>query len=148
MSTILSWPPLWLWAAAGLMLAIAEMLVPGYFLIWLAAAALATALLTGALGLGLEAGAVTFAVLALAAVAAGRAVMARRGGAAGEQSLNNRAAQVVGQAVVVTQAISAGQGRVRLGDSEWLARGSDAPVGTSMRVTALEGTVLVVARDH
>ncbi|WP_333839379.1 NfeD family protein [Novosphingobium sp.] len=148
MSTILSWPPLWLWAAAGLVLAIAEMLVPGYFLIWLAAAALATALLTGALGLGLEAGAVTFAVLALAAVAAGRAVMARRGGAGGEQSLNNRAAQVVGQAVVVTQAISEGQGRVRLGDSEWLARGSDAPVGTSMRVTALEGTVLVVARDH
>ena len=148
MSAILSWPPLWLWAAAGLVLAIAEMLVPGYFLIWLAAAALATALLTGALGLGLEAGAVTFAVLALAAVAAGRTVMGRRGGAAGDHSLNNRAAQVVGQAVVVTQAISAGQGRVRLGDSEWLARGSDAPVGTSMRVTALEGTVLVVARDH
>jgi len=37
--------PQWGWLALGVVLATAEMLVPGYFLIWLAAAAIVTGLL-------------------------------------------------------------------------------------------------------
>ena len=44
----------------------------------------------------------------------------------------------------MVQAIENGQGRVRVGDSEWNARGPDAAVGVHVRVTGAEGTVLLV----
>ena len=46
--------------------------------------------------------------------------------------------------MIVAQAIEGGAGRVKLGDSEWLARGPDAPVGARMRVTAVQGVILIV----
>ena len=61
-----------------------------------------------------------------------------------DPKMNDRGARVVGETVVVTQAIEGGQGRVRLGDGEWLARGVDAPVGTRLRVTGHDGVVLIV----
>ena len=45
---------------------------------------------------------------------------------------------------MVTQAIDGGSGKVRLGDSEWLAKGADAAVGARLRVTGHDGTVLLV----
>lgn len=139
--------PLWLWAALGLVLAIAELLAPGYCLMWLAAAALLTALASGGLGLGLPAGAVVFAVLAPIAVLLARRWMAAHPAPAGAR-VNDRAAELVGQVVVVTQPIADGSGRVRLGDGEWLARGPDAVAGTALRIAAVDGTVLVVERAH
>ena len=44
----------------------------------------------------------------------------------------------------VVQAIENGRGRVRVGDSEWNARGDDAPLGAHVRVTGAEGAVLLV----
>jgi membrane protein implicated in regulation of membrane protease activity len=54
----------------------------------------------------------------------------------------------VGEVVVVTQAINDGSGRVRQGDSEWLAKGPDAEPGTRMRVSGHNGTVLLVEHLH
>ena len=39
-------------------------------------------------------------------------------------------------------------GRVRLGDSEWLAKGPDAEPGTRMRVSGHDGAVLLVEHLH
>ena len=58
--------------------------------------------------------------------------------------MNKRADRLVGETVVVTQAIEGGTGKVKLGDSEWLARGADAAVGVRLRVTGHEGTALLV----
>jgi membrane protein implicated in regulation of membrane protease activity len=135
--------PLWLWAGLGLVLAVAELLLPGYFLIWLAGAALLTALLAGLTGAGVAFQVVVFAVLALALVLAARRWIARER-AAPRTTINDRAAQVIGAVVVVTQALEGGEGRVALGDGEWLARGEDAPVGARRKVVGVEGTRLVV----
>ena len=40
--------------------------------------------------------------------------------------LNDRTAQLIGQVVTVVVAIENGEGRVRVGDSEWSARGGPA----------------------
>ncbi|MFN5643675.1 MAG: NfeD family protein, partial [Sphingomonadales bacterium] len=58
--------------------------------------------------------------------------------------LNDRGARLAGEIVTVVQAIEHGRGRVRVGDSEWNARGDDAPVGAHVRVTGAEGAVLLV----
>lgn len=138
----------WGWMALGVALAIAELVAPGYFLIWLAAAALLTGLVAAAMPIGLEAEIVLFVVLCALALAAGRRWVLRHPVASADPLLNDRGGQIVGQSVVVTHVIEGGNGRVRHGDTEWLARGPDAQPGTRMRVTGADGTVLVVEHLH
>jgi membrane protein implicated in regulation of membrane protease activity len=138
----------WAWLALGLVLAVAEMAVPGFFLIWLAGAAIVTGLLAWAVPLSLAWQIVIFAGLALVAVFAGRRFLAANPVVSADPLLNDRGGRLVGETVVVTQAIDGGAGRVRQGDSEWLAKGPDAEPGTRMRVAGHQGTVLLVEHLH
>jgi inner membrane protein len=137
--------PHWAWLTAGLLLAAAEVLAPGLFLIWIAGAALLTGLACWLLPMPVWAQFLLFGELAAVAVLTVRSRL-RDWRARGPETtlLKDRATQLVGASVVVTQAIVHGEGRVHVGDSEWLARGEDAPVGTRLRVARLEGTALVV----
>ena len=136
--------PHYSWLAIGLLLAAAEMAVPGVFLIWMAGAALIVGFATWLYPLSLMAQIVLFAVLAIAFVFTGRRYLRANPIEPVDPNMNDRGAQAIGQTVVVTQAIEHGSGRVRLGDSEWLAKGPDAAPGTRLRVAAHEGVVLVV----
>jgi inner membrane protein len=138
----------WGWMALGVALAIAEMIVPGYFLIWLAAAALATGLVAAVLPIGLNGEILLFVVLCALALAAGRRWFARHPGVSADPMLNDRGGQLIGQTALVTHVIEGGSGRVRQGDTEWLARGPDAPPGTRMRITGSEGITLIVEHLH
>ncbi len=138
----------WAWLALGLILAVAEMAVPGFFLIWLAGAAIVTGLLVWAVPLSLAWQIVIFAVLALTAVLVGRRYFRANPVEAADPLMNDRGGRLVGEVVVVTQAIDGGAGRVRQGDGEWLAKGPDAEPGTRMRVRGHEGTVLLVEHLH
>ena len=136
--------PHWVWLAIGLILAAAEMAVPGVFLIWLAGAALITGVLSWLLPIGLPIQIVIFAVLAIVAVFAGRRYLRDNPVEAADPKMNRRGARLVGETAVVTQAIEGGTGRVHHGDSEWLARGADAAPGTRVRITGSDGAVLLV----
>ena len=59
-------------------------------------------------------------------------------------ALNQRGHQLVGRTVLVVEAIIAGRGRVRVGDSLWIAEGADAPIGRAVVITGVAGTVLRV----
>ena len=133
------------WLALGLVLAVGEMAIPGVFLIWMAGAALVTGLIAWVLPIGLPVQVVLFAVLSIIAVFAGRRFLAAHPVVSADPKMNLRGERVVGEMVVVTQAIEGGQGRVKLGDSEWLAHGADAPAGTRLTVVGHDGTVLKVA---
>jgi membrane protein implicated in regulation of membrane protease activity len=138
----------WFWLALGLLLAVGEMAIPGVFLIWLAGAAIVTGLVTWIVPIGLPLQVVLFSVLALASVFAGRNWLRRNPVEAADPKMNDRGARLVGHTVVVTAAIDGGEGRVRVGDGEWLARGLDAEPGTRMRVCGHEGTLLIVEHLH
>jgi membrane protein implicated in regulation of membrane protease activity len=58
--------------------------------------------------------------------------------------MNKRGLRMAGQVATVTEAIANGQGRVHHGDSEWIARGNDAPVGAKVRITGADGAELLV----
>ncbi|CDO37100.1 MULTISPECIES: NfeD family protein [Novosphingobium] len=132
------------WLAIGLVLAIAEMAIPGVFLIWMAGAALITGLVAWIVPIGLPLQIVIFALLSIIAVFTGKRVLRDHPVVAADPKMNQRGERVVGETVVVTQAIEGGSGRVRLGDSEWLAKGADAIVGTRLKVVGHDGVVLVV----
>lgn len=133
------------WLAFGLVLAVAEMAIPGVFLIWMAGAALITGLVAWVVPIGLPLQIGLFAVLSIVAVFTGRRFLAAHPVVALDPRMNDRGARIVGETVLVTQAIEGGQGRVRVGDGEWIARGADAAVGTRLRVTGHDGAILEVA---
>lgn len=140
--------PHWFWLGLGLLLAIGEMTIPGVFLIWMAAAALVTGLVAWLVPIGMPLEVLLFAVLSLGFVFAGRRWLRGHPVEPADPKMNHRGARAVGEVVVVSQALADGQGRVRLGDSEWLARGPDADPGTRMRVTGADGAILLVEHLH
>lgn len=137
--------PGWLWAIGGVLLLIAEVIAPGFFLVFVGAAAIATGLFTLLFDLGLAAQLGLFAIYSILAVMAGRRWYAQPEGPAGAL-INEPAARLIGRSVEVVAAVDDHGGRVRLGDSEWSARGGPAAPGDRVRVTAIDGNCLMVER--
>lgn len=136
--------PQWWWLILALLLAIAEIIVPGFFLIWLGAAALLTGIVTLLLGIGTPAQFILFAVASIAAVYAARRWLRDNPVTSSDPMLNERTARLIGEIVTVVEAIDGGRGRVKVGDGIWQAHGPDTPAGAKVRVMGAEGTVLVV----
>jgi membrane protein implicated in regulation of membrane protease activity len=143
-----SFEPHWTWLAIGLLLAAAEIAVPGVFLIWMAGAALITGLVTWLVPIGFPLQIVIFAVLAIVAVFSGKRYLRANPVVSADPLMNDRGGRLLGETVVVTYAIDGGTGRVKQGDSEWLAKGPDAEPGTRMRIIGHDGAVLMVEHLH
>jgi membrane protein implicated in regulation of membrane protease activity len=133
-----------MWMLGAIFLGIAELIVPGVFLIWLAAAAAATGLLTLAFGIGLPFQFALFALLAIASVYLGRRWYIANPMPSADPMLNDRAARLVGRTVVVTAAIVNGEGRVKVGDGVWSCRGPDCAEGSRVRIAGSDGSCLKV----
>ena len=134
----------WVWLMLGLLLAALEMLVPGVYLIWLAAAALITGTLTFAFDLSLPLQVVDFVFLSLIAAFSAKRFLGERPIESSDPLMNRRGARMVGETALVVTAIKHGSGRVKVGDSEWIARGADVPAGQRVRITGTDGSSLLV----
>jgi membrane protein implicated in regulation of membrane protease activity len=62
--------------------------------------------------------------------------------------LNDRTARLTGQIVTVIGAIENGEGRVKVGDGIWTARGPDAAAGTQVRIVGADGQCLRVEPER
>jgi membrane protein implicated in regulation of membrane protease activity len=140
--------PPWLWLIGGVVLLIAEIIAPGFFLIFIGAAAIATGLFAVLLGLGTTSQLALFALYAIIAVLVGRRFYANRTSDSADPLLNDRAGRLVGKVVTVVQAIDDHDGRVRVGDSEWGARGGPAAAGERVRIVGLDGNCLKVEAER
>jgi membrane protein implicated in regulation of membrane protease activity len=141
--------PAWLWLIGGVLLLIAEVIAPGFSLIFIGAAAIATGLLAMLLGFGLVLQLALFAILAFLAVRiGGRRFYASRYDYSADPLLNDRAGRLLGKVVVVVQPVDSHGGRVRVGDSEWSARGGPAAIGDRVRIVDIDGNCLKVEAEH
>jgi hypothetical protein len=130
--------PWWGWAIGGAVLALAEMHTPGSYLIWIALGAALTAALDAAYGLSTSVQLVTMTVASAASCAVGYFVYRRVDRRQrDEPTLNQREALLVGERGVVCADIRHGTGKVRLGDTVWLAEGPDLPAGTAVIVRSV-----------
>ncbi|QGP78978.1 NfeD family protein [Sphingobium sp. CAP-1] len=136
----------WAWLVLAALLGIAEVMIPGVFLIWIAVAAALTGLIALALPIGLPLQLLIFAGLSLVAVWGGRRWYVDNPVASTDPLLNDRTARLIGQTVTVAEAIRDGEGRVKVGDSVWNACGEDAAAGARVRVTGADGATLRVER--
>lgn len=136
--------PHWFWLTIGVLLAAAEIIAPGFFLMWLGAAAVVTGIIAWVLPIGVPLQVGIFAVLSIFAVWASRKWLDSNPIASSDPLLNDRGGRLIGETVAVVEAIESGQGRVKVGDSVWTAKGPDAPVGARVRVIGSDGSRLIV----
>jgi hypothetical protein len=136
--------PHWLWLLAAVVLGILEIVAPGVFLVWFAAAAALTGLATMVLGIDLPFQLVLFTLFSIAAVYGGRRWYLSNPVESSDPLLNDRGARLAGETLTVVSAIENGRGRVRVGDSVWACKGPDAPEGAKVRVLGADGSCLRV----
>lgn len=134
----------WHWWILGLVLLVAEMLLPtGFFLIWIGVAAIlvgAVSWLVPAVGWEMEM--VMFGVLSVVSFLVWKRY--RPNIASDQPSLNRRGHSYVGRTFTLTSPIVNGIGMLHVDDSQWRIIGADAPAGTQVRVTAADGATLRV----
>ncbi len=136
--------PHWAWLSLGVLLAAAEIIMPGFFLIWIGAAAIVTGVVVWILPLGIPLQLGIFALLSFVALYGGRRWLKANPISSADPHLNQRAGRLVGEVLTVTKAIEDGRGRARVGDGEWPVRGPDAAEGAKVRVISADGGVLMV----
>ena len=133
------------WLIVAVLLGIAELSVPGVFLVFLAIAAAVTGIAVFALpALPLAAQLGSFAAWSVVTVLIGKRWYRDYPVEGGDPMLNDRAARLVGEVVTVETAIVDGHGRVLVGDGGWPAQGPDAEVGALVRITAVVAGHVVV----
>ena len=134
--------PEYVWLSLAALLALAELFVPGVFLIWVAAAAAVTGILTLFIDLTVAGQLTLFGLSTIFAVLGGRRWYLMHNVESENPLLNDRAAQLVGKTVTIVETVSATSGRVKVADGEWPAKGPDMEKGTVAKVAAVENGVL------
>jgi len=130
----------WNWMVLGFVLLTLEILTPGVFMLWIGLAALivgaASLMLWNAGFWSWEVQVVVFLALALVCAFAGKKIMGSGKETSDQPLLNRRGDQLVGRTATLTEPITNGRGRVKIGDTMWRVSGPDLPVGTTVRVKA------------
>lgn len=138
----------WAWWIFGIALLVAEVVVPGNFLIWVGIAGVATGLLSNLLWQTSwwtwEVQWLVFALLSAVSLFVGRTWLLRSGNISDEPTLNDRGASLIGRTADLIDPIVNGHGRVRIGDTIWMVNGPDLPSGTKVRVVSSHGSGLKV----
>jgi membrane protein implicated in regulation of membrane protease activity len=137
----------YLWWIVALVLIAIEVIMPGYFMLWIGIGAAATGVLALIVpGTSLLLQAVAFALLAFASCAVYWYALRPKlqHDDMGETRLNRRGEQLIGGRYELIEAIVNGRGKARVGDGQWLVSGPDLPAGTTVEVVAVDGATLKV----
>ena len=138
-------PDFWHWWILALALIIVEMFVPGTFFLWMGIAAVVVGLAAWLIpAMGWEFQLMLFAILSLVSIVAWRVYQRRHPDESDQPALNRRGEQYIGRVFVLETPIENGFGKVRVGDTLWRVRGSDAAAGRRVKVVGTEGVLLLV----
>lgn len=133
----------WGWLTAAAVLLIAEIMVPGIFLLWLGIAALIVGLVSFVIDWGWQLQWVAFALISIAAIPLWRR-LAQAGETSDQPFLNRRVEAMVGRVFTLERPIVGGAGTIAVDDTIWRVTGSDAPAGSRIRITRVDGATIHV----
>lgn len=141
----------WHWVGLGIILLAIEVAVGTFDLLWVSVGAFLTALFAVLVPLpagGWQGQMVFFGLAAIAFVISGRTLFkGLRRSQTSHPHLNDRLANMVGQQGEAATAFIDKRGKVKVGDTVWLAAQADAAtitLGDAIVVTGSEGSVLMV----
>lgn len=139
----------WHWWIIGTILFIIEMMVPTSFFMWIGLGALLTGFISFIMigiqqPLSLEIQGLLFAILSIVSVFIGKNVLKKNASKATTTTLNRRGAQYVGRVITLTEAMHNGRGHTRIDDTLWSISGPDCPALTQVKITDVDGSLLIV----
>ncbi|GMU69242.1 MAG: hypothetical protein AMXMBFR37_15740 [Steroidobacteraceae bacterium] len=134
----------WHWWVAAAVLAAIETFMPGAVAIWFAVSAAVVGALVLILPVPWQLQLVLFGVLGIVAIVLFRNYARRNPEDTSQPSLNQRGAQYVGREFTLVEPIQQGFGKMKVGDTVWKVAGPALPIGARVRVTGVDGAVLVV----
>ena len=148
MDTLLSFFGPWTWFIIAIALFLLELLAAGVFFIWLGAAAIVTGLIDLMVPMTWQTELAVYAALSVIFVLVGRPIVMKRINLETDQpNLNNRNQNFIGQRYQLSDPLTGGRGTLKINDTLWRIRGNDAPQGTWVTITAVDGLELVVEAD-
>lgn len=139
---------IWIWWTLAAVLLMMELLVPGVAFIWLGLAAAAMGVVAFLLpGIPWQADVAIYGVVAVALVYIVRP-WAREDAIQDEANLhlNRRMDGYIGRVVELPAAIENGEGYLIIDDTRWRVRGPDLKRGQPVKITGVEGLVLLVEK--
>jgi inner membrane protein len=135
----------WGWFVLSAVLIGLEIAVPGAFMLWLGLAAALTGVVSLFVVMAWPFALLVFAILSVICALIGKQIAGRVDARDRDQPfLNRRADALIGQSFTLNEPIINGEGRIRIGDTVWHVSGEDAPAGTRVTVTKINGGRLVV----
>ncbi len=128
------------WFSLGMLLLIAEVIIPGIFLMWFGLAALLTGVIDWLIpGLSWQIQALAFAVLSVGLVFGVRPYIGLELNKETDRpDLNRRLYSLIGEVTTLTRPIQNGHGEVKIGDTLWRVTGPDLPKGTRVKVVGVD----------
>jgi membrane protein implicated in regulation of membrane protease activity len=138
----------WHWWILAAILLVGEMLTMTTYLFWVALAAIVVGIVKWLFpSIDWEIQGLIFAIWAILSVMFWWKIQKNKPLNKEQLSLNHRAEQNIGKVFTVEEAIENGEGKIRVGDSLWLARSdNDIAKGSKVKVIAAEGTALRVEK--
>lgn len=137
----------WYWWVLAIIFLVIEMLVSGFFFLWLAAAAGLTGLLLWLIpSLSTDSQLFIFAISAVLAIVLWRFYGKTGATITDHPLLNKRGQQYVGRIFNLYAPIINGQGRIKVDDTLWTVHGEDCPINSRVKITAVHGTTFSVEK--
>jgi len=137
----------WNWWLLALILLVVELLAPGFFFLWMAAAGFVTGcllLLIPVLDIKLQVS--IFSVLSVVAITLWKLYDKKHPIITDHPLLNKRGQQYIGRVFSLYKPIENGEGKIKVDDSIWKVHGQDCDISAKVKVIAVRGTVFDVER--
>jgi inner membrane protein len=135
----------WYWWVLAVLLLAIEIIAPGFFFLWMSIAGVITG---GVLflipGTSLEMQLLVFSLLSFLSILVWRRYVGKLPDKTDHPLLNKRGAQYIGRTFTLIEAIENGQGKIKVDDSIWKVQGTDCPIGSKVKVVAVDGVIFKV----
>ena len=131
----------WHWWILGVGLIVLEVFAPGTFFLWMVGF-----ILLLAPDLGWQYQFMVFSIFSIVSIAAWRLYLRNHPTQTDRPTLNRRGEQYVGRNFTLEHPIVNGLGKIHVDDSIWKIRGEDCAVGSRVKVTGVDGTILLVEK--
>ena len=141
----------WHWFIFAIVLLVLEMLISGFFFLWLGAAAISVgAILAFRTDMGWEQQGLVFAVLSIVYLVGFKYWRSGRDIDPDQSTLNKRGHQYIGRVLLLKEALVNGRGRASVDDGVWQVRSedeSDIEAGQDVEVTDVIRTTLIIKKQ-
>lgn len=135
----------WHWWILAIVLIVLEVFAPGAIFLWLGISAAAVgSLLYIVPNIDWQYQLLIFSVLSITSIVVWKRYQTKNPTPTDQPQLNRRGSQYIGRLFTLDVPIVNEVGKLHVDDTSWKIQGEDCPVNTRVRVTGVDGTILLV----